>query len=191
MTHVINLYGGPGTGKSTSAAYIFYRLKTLGYVAEYVQEYVKSWAWEGKEVGAYDQVTLLAEQTAREHRLYGKVDVIVTDSPVWLCAYYGDRHLPSALAGGINGYVRGFYRHCEKEDGVKHHHVFLKRTKAYVAKGRYHTEGEAKEIDVHLKEYLRGNNVSFDTSGTDTDALDEVIQRVVGSVSQLPPAPNT
>ena len=33
-TLVVNLFGGPGSGKSTGAAYVFARLKMLGYNAE-------------------------------------------------------------------------------------------------------------------------------------------------------------
>lgn len=35
-TLVVNLFAGPGAGKSTGAAYIFSKLKMLGYDCEYV-----------------------------------------------------------------------------------------------------------------------------------------------------------
>lgn len=40
-TLVVNLFGGPGSGKSTGAAYVFARLKMLGYNAELVTEFAK------------------------------------------------------------------------------------------------------------------------------------------------------
>ena len=40
-TLIMNLYGGPGSGKSTGAAYIFSMLKMVGVDAEYVTEFAK------------------------------------------------------------------------------------------------------------------------------------------------------
>lgn len=42
---VVNLYGGPGVGKSTGAAYVFARLKEAGVVAELVTEFAKDLTW--------------------------------------------------------------------------------------------------------------------------------------------------
>ena len=41
MAVVINLFGGPGCGKSTGAAYVFSKLKMLGVNAELTSEYAK------------------------------------------------------------------------------------------------------------------------------------------------------
>ena len=50
-TKVLNLYGGPGVGKSTGAAYIFSMLKLAGINCELVREYAK------ELVGAEDKDT--------------------------------------------------------------------------------------------------------------------------------------
>ena len=42
----INLAGPPGAGKSTGAAYLFYKLKTMGINAELVTEFAKDKTWE-------------------------------------------------------------------------------------------------------------------------------------------------
>ena len=50
-TIVVNLFAGPGAGKSTGAAYIFSMLKMAGIDTEYVNEYAKDKVWEdNKEV---------------------------------------------------------------------------------------------------------------------------------------------
>ena len=41
-TLLVNLYAGPGAGKSTGAAYIFAKLKMAGIDCEYVSEYAKA-----------------------------------------------------------------------------------------------------------------------------------------------------
>lgn len=43
---VINLFGEPGAGKSTGAAYVFAMLKMNGVNAELVTEYAKDITWE-------------------------------------------------------------------------------------------------------------------------------------------------
>lgn len=45
-TLVVNLFGGPGTGKSTLSANIFARLKMDGVDVEMAPEYVKEVVWE-------------------------------------------------------------------------------------------------------------------------------------------------
>ena len=43
---VINLYGGPGCGKSTVSSGLFYKMKSEGYCVEYVSEYAKDLTYE-------------------------------------------------------------------------------------------------------------------------------------------------
>lgn len=43
---VINLFGGPSTGKSTTAAEIFVYLKKKKINCEYITEYAKDKTWE-------------------------------------------------------------------------------------------------------------------------------------------------
>ena len=45
-TIIINLFAGPGAGKSTGAAFIFSKLKMLGIDAELVTEFAKDKVWE-------------------------------------------------------------------------------------------------------------------------------------------------
>lgn len=152
-TTIINLYGGPGTGKSTSAAYLYYLLKKDGANVELVREYVKDWAWEKRTINTYDQIYFLGKQVRRESMLYGKVDWIVTDSPVMMNLYYAQKYCTHTLGEGVRSASLAFYRQA-KEDGHHHIHVFLKRTKPYVAEGRYQTEAEAREIDDGIKRVL-------------------------------------
>ena len=51
-TIVVNLFPGPGTGKSTGAAYIFSKLKMAGVDAEYVSEFAK----ENGDMDGYDNI---------------------------------------------------------------------------------------------------------------------------------------
>jgi nicotinamide riboside kinase len=77
---VINLMGGPNTGKSTTAFGLTYELKRRGFRAEYVGEYVKDMVYEKRDNILDDQLYLLAKQNRRLERLIGTVDYVVTDS---------------------------------------------------------------------------------------------------------------
>jgi hypothetical protein len=146
VTRIINLYGGPGTGKSTSAAFLYYLLKNDNVNAELVREYVKDWAWEKRSINTYDQLYLLGKQIRKESLLYGKTDYVITDSPVLQQVYYAKLYCSSELAYGIEGAVVAYYRQA-KVDGYKHHHIFLQRSKPYMPHGRFQTEDEARQID--------------------------------------------
>jgi hypothetical protein len=87
-TKVINLYGGPSSGKSTQGAGLFYKMKQSGYNVELVTEFAKEVVWEGNVPLLKDQLYVLAHQHRKLVRLAGKVEFIITDSPVLLSIAY-------------------------------------------------------------------------------------------------------
>jgi ABC-type glutathione transport system ATPase component len=178
MTTIINLYGGPGTGKSTSAAYLFYLLKIQNQNAELVREYVKDWAWEGRKININDQIYFLGKQVRKESMLYNKVNWIVTDSPVMMNLYYAQQYCSATITSGVKALNLAFYKQAE-DDGHKHIHVFLKRTKPYLAEGRYQSEVEARRMDLEVKELLVNLGVSFIESGVDEDELSNLLIQIM------------
>jgi hypothetical protein len=157
MTTVINMLGGSGVGKSTTAAGLYHEMKSNGYSVELVREYVKQWAWDGKKVGQYDQIYIFGKQARSEYMLYGKVDYIVTDSPILLAPvyekYYHDDSMTETAA------IK--FLDKAKRNGVKHFNFVLDRKKNFEAKGRYETEEQAKEVDRKVLEFLNENNVDY------------------------------
>lgn len=178
-TTIINLYGGPGTGKSTSAAYLYYLSKLESKNVELVREYVKDWAWEKRPINTYDQIYFLGKQVRRESMLYGKVDYVVTDSPVMMNLYYAQRYCPHSLSEGIRSATLSFYKQAV-DDGHKHLHVFLKRIKPYISEGRYQTKEEAVEIDLGVKRVLEDLKVSTIESTTDESELLNLLNKIKG-----------
>lgn len=175
MTTIVNLYGGPGSGKSTTASDLFSLLKKAGINAELVQEYVKQWAWEGRKPVSYDQFYFFGKQSRKEYSLFDKVDVIVTDSPMAINGYYA-QHFGSPQQGALfRNMLLEYLRMCEK-DGHTHHHVFLTRVKDYNPKGRYQTLEQAMEIDQNLRRYLGETGISFDRIDGDDDAAKTVAE---------------
>ena len=64
-TIVINLFGAPGAGKSTGAAYIFALLKIAGIEAELVTEFAKDKVWEGNTAVFETQAYSFGKQSYR------------------------------------------------------------------------------------------------------------------------------
>jgi hypothetical protein len=177
MTTVINLFGGAGIGKSTLAAELFVRLKQRGVSCELVSEYVKGWAWEGKSVGPFDQVYLLAKQMKAETRLYGKVDYVVTDSPLLLCGvyekYYGQP--VEAAEPAARAIVE-----AAQANGVKYVNFVLSRDFDYQTEGRYETEVQARDIDKYIQVFLDFHRLEYTTltGGESSDKAAAILEEL-------------
>lgn len=175
-TKVINLLGGSGIGKSTTAAHLFAEMKYLGLHCELVREYVKMWAWQGKEVGPFDQMYLLGKQSKYESILYGNVNYIVTDSPLLLCPVYELYHSGKITVGesAIN------FMNDAKTKGVEHINFVLNRTKEFDPRGRYDTKEEAEEVDQLIRKFLNDNSISFtEIKSADRERVTEILQYLV------------
>jgi ABC-type multidrug transport system ATPase subunit len=68
MTKRIGFLGGPGSGKSTTAAWLFAELKTQNKPVELCNEYVKAWTYLNRAVKEWDQVYCFAKQQQYEFR---------------------------------------------------------------------------------------------------------------------------
>lgn len=140
---VINLFGGPGAGKSTTAAGVFFMMKNAGMKVELVTEYAKDIVWAGRHKELDDQLYIFAKQHHRLHNLLGKVDFVVTDSPLLLSSVYGEFMPPS-----FHMLVRDLFMKYDNRS------VFIERVKPYAAYGRNQTELEAHEIDRQVHQMI-------------------------------------
>jgi len=156
-TTVINLIGGPGCGKSTLAAEIFAKMKRLNMNVEMVREVAKEWAWEGKKIGPFEQLAILGEQIKKESSLYGKVEYLVTDSPVLLGAFYFEHNHKQTFA---NDMVHQYYKYA-KEKGIIFKNYQLCRNKPYNPEGRFESERQAKVLDKKILNFLLDHKYDF------------------------------
>jgi nicotinamide riboside kinase len=93
---VINLFGGPCTGKSTVASGLFWRMKMQGRNVALVQEYAQEAIWEQRQNLLDDQIYIFAKQQRRLNRLQGHgLDWVITDSPLPLSVVYLKPHVLS------------------------------------------------------------------------------------------------
>lgn len=161
-TIVINAFAGPGAGKTTSCLEVAEKLKKQGFVTEYVQEYAKELVYDNNLImldGHYEhQFDILKEQVKRINRLYGKVDFILTDSPVLLNNTYLNEDKST------NDYVA----YCENVKKIytlyDNFNYFVERDKsAFEEEGRIHNLEQSIVIDDELKNTLHNNQIDFAT----------------------------
>ena len=148
-TEVINFFGGPGSGKSTTAAEVFALMKHRGVNVELVREYAKDVMWEGRLSLFANQLYILAKQNKRMDDLQGKVDLIITDSPLIMQEVYLNQQSAYYFA------LEQLVRRCFYE--FSNFNVFIERVKPYNPKGRMQTEMQAREIDDQLHDLVNYN----------------------------------
>lgn len=152
-TYVVNLFGGPGSGKSTAAAGLFYEMKMRGESVELVCEYCKPWAWRGWPINKWDGMHFLGSELYAQSTLYGKVDTIITDAPLYLLAVYERMYNPSSKL--ILRAVEDLVDQQENE-GIHQVNCMVLREKEYVAAGRNETEEQARQVDVLCRQMVPG-----------------------------------
>lgn len=139
----VNFIGGPGVGKSTQAARLFVHFKERHHEVELAQEYCKLWAYEQRVITLADQVHIFAEQQRRELiPLRGGMDVVISDSPLTLCACYAKKCMPKdweLLLLLAKGHERDY----------PSLNIYLERDLSlpYKELGRYQTREQALEMD--------------------------------------------
>ena len=136
-TVVVNFTGAPGAGKSTGAAYVFSKLKMLGVDAELATEFAKDKVWENNSTPFENQAYMFGKQSYRLSRVAGKVDVIVTDSPLLLSIIYNN---DKRLTNNFNETVKDVW------NSYNNITYFVNRVKPYNPNGRHQTEEESDEL---------------------------------------------
>lgn len=133
---VINLWGAPGSGKSTAAAFLYSKLKAMGVNAELVTEFAKDLTWEERNDALKNQLYVSGNQAFRISRLDGKVDVVITDSPLPLGLFYlseDERELFRPV----------LYNEFYKYDNIN---ILMIRDKRYIEAGRLQSKEESNKL---------------------------------------------
>ena len=167
---VVNFYGGPGSGKSTKAAELFAILKKRGIVCELVTEFAKDLTWEQSHATLGNQLYVLGRQYNRMFRLNGKVDVIITDSPLLLSLHYGM---------GTRFQTRWFDQMTRDLIGdFENVHVLVNRDVEYSKIGRNQSDDEAQAISDNIARLLDGY-------GEDAGGIDKVTTTTSRDISDV------
>lgn len=170
---VINLFGPPGSGKSTGAAEVFAALKKSGINVELVTEFAKDKTWEHNATALECQEYVFGKQSYRLARCRNEVDVIVTDSPLLLSIIYN--HNP-ALGEKFNEVVLSVF------DTYCNYNYYINRVKPYNPKGRNQTEYESDVLGGHIKNLLAAANIEYKIVNGDDDGYQEIIMDIKGEL---------
>lgn len=170
MTKVINLFAGPGAGKSTTAAGLFHEMKLKGLSVEIVTEFAKDLTYQKNHEALGNQLTILGEQFNRMYRLKNQVDWIITDSPLLLGLMYSDGPFRSAW---FTGTCMGAF------DVFDNVNFSLRRIKEYKTEGRNQTKDQAVVIDNRVVGLLESMNIPFNFIRGDETAPKAIMEQVL------------
>lgn len=178
---VVNIYGGPGIGKSTSALQIVAELKKMGYSAEYVSEVAKEYVYaknyeilDGK---LENQKKLMREQQSRLDLLIGNVDIVITDSPLLLNGVYlneeaeiTDKHLDDIFS---------VYSEYSNYD------IVLERdlSSEFETEGRIHTLEQSIQKDAEITSLLDECDIKYSTYKRDD--IISIVDSIVSNLEEL------
>lgn len=154
-TKVINFYGGPGSGKSTKAAGLYYKMNMAGYSVELINEFAKECVWEDNVPMLKDQLYMLAHQHRKILRLVGKVDYVVTDSPVLLSGIYRELYDGALYSDLIDQLALECYN---KYDNIN---FMLRRPDVFIQNGRAQDEKGSLDIDEAIEKQFADLKIPF------------------------------
>lgn len=154
-TQVVNLFGAPGSGKSTTRAGLFHLLKLAGYSVEEVTEYAKDLTWSERYNELYCQPYVHGKQLRNTERLISKVDYVITDSPLALSGFYNWKYHAGTYGKSFTDFV------MENFDTFHNLNIFLERDKPYSANGRNETEEESNIMSEEIKTFLDYYSISY------------------------------
>jgi len=159
-TKIINLFAGPGAGKSTVASGLFHEMKKRGVSCDAPYEYPKHLAWNQSNEEIKDQLYVIANQHRGIVRSYGKVDYIILDSPILLSLIYKSNYTneyPARLYGDI---FDDMMLHIH--NSYENINIFLKRPEdQFEVQGRFHDINESLKLDVDVLNLLNSFNIKY------------------------------
>jgi hypothetical protein len=167
---IVNLFGGPSSGKSTTAAGIFHKLKMQGINCEIVTEFAKHMTWKEDFNTLKNQVYVHAKQHDRMFHLVDKVDVIITDSPTIMGLIYCDWNV---FPKSFETLVVDLFN--SQGDNLNY---LLRRSTTYQTVGRSQTEEEAKEKDLQIVDLISKHDLECYMVAGDESAVDRILEQI-------------
>ena len=164
---VINLIGGPGCGKSTTMAGVFYKLKKNGVNCEMATEFTKDKVWDEDYRMLDDQIYIIAKQMHRISRLIDKVDIVIMDTSLLSSVIY-DKSKSSVLKELC----------LESFNKFNNMVFFIDRTDIkYHTEGRVQTFEESIDIDNRYKSLMKECNIPY-TEVTNENCVDAIFNKL-------------
>lgn len=163
--NVINLFGGPGCGKSTLAAKLYSELKQQHIEVEYVNEYPKQLVYEENVLSLQNQILVFATQ---HHRIWTAArhnQIVITDSPILLSTVYNPQ---------TSVYLRQLI--IEMHHQFTNFNILLTRVPSFHSMtGRIHSLQQSAELDQHIEEVLTSIEADYLPFHPQTDSIDRLL----------------
>ena len=175
MSKLINLFGGPGIGKSSIASGITYKLKKKHISCNNPYEFPKLLAWDKNNEAIKDQLYVLANQHRGIVKSFGKVDYIILDSPILLSlvyrSVYKGTEYPATLYGeSFDKMVLDIHNQYDTLN------IVLNRSEGiHNKKERYQTLEESIDLDTAIKNTLIQNNIPFFEVGVNDNTVNNIL----------------
>ena len=178
MTKIINLFGGPGVGKSSIAAGLLYELKKKHISCDAPYEFPKVLAWDDNQSAIKDQLYVFANQHRGIVQSFGKVDYIIMDSPILLSLiyknYYNGLEYPSVLYTELfDAMVLGIHNKYENLN------ILLKRGEGvYNEKERYQDLKQSIELDYTIQQTLDTHHIPYTKVSLNENTLEVILKLI-------------
>lgn len=149
-TRTINIWGGPGSGKSTTASALYTLMKCSGYSVELVEEQSRRLIRDGSANLFKTPGYSAALQFAAIYNA-GPFEYVICDAPVLSKLAYEN---PSKE---VEDYIRYL------DELLPGYDVFLERSRShrYEPIGRIHTEDEARKLDIKMKSLIHYSSRAY------------------------------
>lgn len=156
MIRRVNLYAGPGAGKTTTARGLAYFLGRNGHNVELVREYIKDWAYLKRVPLSFEQEFLFSNQLHLEDFLLNRgVGVVISDSPIPMNIAYSKRY-------DFEGWSDLLALADKFERRFPSLNIFLSRAGIeYKQNGRYETPEQAMWMDNFILNFLEQTKTKY------------------------------